>query len=146
ACVAPMALSSFAAAGTNSIFHAMLQHALERDRPDAAGAMLFQTLLAEIDVFEIGEMLLDRLTGVVRLGTPGRFRELFQPFLDFRRQADGEHETTPLLYAYSVARVQLYCAVFRRPRPRGLLPAAIRPAYRPQAAAARTADKCRSLR
>ena len=87
-------LSSFCAAGSNSIFHFGLKaiaphYFFEGDGANPAGTNLCKTLLGEIDVFEVFEVLKDCLTGIVSLGTTSTFGEPLKAFLDIVGKADG---------------------------------------------------------
>ena len=86
--------SSFCAAGSNSIVHfgfkAIAAHYFfEWNGTNASGADLGETLLGEIDVFEVFEVLQDRFAGVVSFGAAGALGEAVEAFLDFVGKADG---------------------------------------------------------
>jgi|HubBroStandDraft_5_1064220.scaffolds.fasta_scaffold44397_4 hypothetical protein len=86
-------LSSFCAAGSNSIFHFGLKaiaphYFFEGDGANPAGTNLCKTLLGEIDVFEVFEVLKDGFAGVVSLGAAGALGEPIKALFDFVGQAD----------------------------------------------------------
>src|SRR6266496_2466391 len=75
--------SSFRAAGSNSIFQAIAPHYfVEGDRLGAPRADGRQTLLGEVDVFQILQMLENRFASVVGLGAPRALGETVEAFFD----------------------------------------------------------------
>jgi hypothetical protein len=82
--------SSFMAAGSNSIFHAMAPHYFfKRDRFGAPRPDFRQALLGEIDVFEIFEMLENGFPGVIGLGASGALGQALEAFFDGCGKAYG---------------------------------------------------------
>src|SRR5580658_11376872 len=86
--------SSFCAAGSNSIFHfgfkAIAAHYFfEWNGANSAGTNLGETLLGEVDVFEVFDVLEDRFAGVVSFGAAGTFGEPSEALFDVVGKADG---------------------------------------------------------
>jgi hypothetical protein len=86
--------SSFCAAGSNSIFHFGLEaiaahHFFEWDGTNPAGTNLCETLLGEVDIFELLEVLKDGFASVVCFGAAGALGEASEAFFDVVGKADG---------------------------------------------------------
>src|SRR6266849_8117957 len=91
-CCVSSLLSSRSAAMESSIFHAMSLHdVFQGNGVIFAIAYTFQRALSEIDVFEIFQVLQDRLTGVEAFGTPCAAGKLLKTFFDGVRKSDGQH-------------------------------------------------------
>src|SRR5260370_11523559 len=86
--------SSFCAAGSNSIvlfgLKAIAAHYFfEWDGTNPPGTNLCETLLGEVDIFEIIQVLKNGFASIVCFGAASAFGEAPEAFLDVVGEADG---------------------------------------------------------
>mgnify|MGYP006961546925 CR=1 FL=1 len=108
AIVLSSAASSFLAFSSNSIRQAKIAlHFFQGVSAASASTDIDQSLLGEVEVFEVVQVFKDRFAGVEALRTVRSSCQRLKAILYFRRKSDYEHGSVPLVSDTSIALSQL---------------------------------------